>query len=1249
MHLSLFREYLDLEFADLKNASTSLPFAYDLERIIDDFILLNIFVGNDFLPHLPGLHINEGALNRLFDIYKRILPRAGGYINEHGKLNVKRLQLVLNELTVVETEHFEHEFADSNWYKGKQNTKVESMEKAKARNKLVLTKEQRKTFDKVKAFVLGSLDKLAPDLKHTLTNTTIPRDRRFIEELAAKLRLETAYDEYDLAGNAVITLSFDNDLIELAAAEAESSGSEAEAVTLDYKGAPEWQSAINRVLAQYEKAPVAADFDDNEGENSHAVQLQQKMDQWKRDYYREKLEFDYSDSQSLHNVAYRYIEGLQWVLHYYYAGVASWSWFYDYHYAPKISDLNEAATYEFKFDLGHPFHPFEQLMGVLPQLSSTHIPLAFRDLLSDPTSPIIDFYPTEFALDLNGKKQDWEAIVKIPFIDEKRLLAAMGARASRLSAEENKRNDWGNSWRFYFDQNEHVYPSSLPGFFPDLVHCLCKVEEYKLPTLDGGLTYLPGLVDGVKLGKDAMSGFPSLYSLPFHGSLGFHGVNVFMSDSRKETMVISLDGGGPLEGLSSEDIARQVVGKRTFTGYPYLYEGLVTAVSDELFRYELDPSGHVRSIPQSNVMQWKRTADRLEYVYSKNRGLLIHHVAVIVHVQLLKGLARQDDGSTIKEFDEKESEFALQTTVSNVSNEDVRFVEQDARPIKDEFPLGEKVFFLGAPAYGVPAQVIGYDKESLAIRIAFFPTEKVENNHFKQKLLSAQLEVYTPSHATTRLVRMSGLTLSKITSSLMVQHENQKTNIGLNLKFEAKSQKVLGYSRKGYNNQWEFSQKAIQLIRDYNQDFPEIALALERTRDPQRATDFFAPELVDQRLKELKAWLVKKDVRNFEKVPLYSEQLDKQAVGVVEQLADSLAKTKTLASIKQAVINNIPRAAVLKSAHAASRLRDQQFALGDRVIMVADAGSVPLSAKGVVVGVQTSLIDVIFDVQFISGTTLGDRCSPYRGATCAPSTLLNLTNQQCVATIGGGKPNPAAQAQHAKNAKANANAKFTQGPRGGPSILPARGLPAGGFHPAHNAGKAKANGAVKVLTNPARQVNPTTSFGAVAAGKAPATVVAPAAPAGQTHQQKIQAALGAKPFASGEAGLQQLFQNLQVQGQAQGQQQRGPVPSQAHRGGFPQHQQGRGGFARGGGAPHPANGHQPVFTAAQRGQAGFRGGIQLANGGVGVPAPAGLHVPSRGRGGAHRGRGGPRGSARGGPRAGAGPVVVPAAQASGSA
>ena len=44
-------------------------------------------------------------------------------------------------------------------------------------------------------------------------------------------------------------------------------------------------------------------------------------------------------------------------------------------------------------------------------------------LMTDPSSPIADFYPATFALDMEGKRADWEAIVLIPFLDVARLTA----------------------------------------------------------------------------------------------------------------------------------------------------------------------------------------------------------------------------------------------------------------------------------------------------------------------------------------------------------------------------------------------------------------------------------------------------------------------------------------------------------------------------------------------------------------------------------------------------------------------------------------------------------------------------------------------------------------------------------------------------------------------------------------------------------------------------------------------------------
>ena len=93
----------------------------------------------------------------------------------------------------------------------------------------------------------------------------------------------------------------------------------------------------------------------------------------------------------------------------------------------------------------------------------------------------------------------------------------------------------------------------------------------------------------------------------------------------------------------------------------------------------------------------------------------------------------------------------------------------------------------------------------------------------------------------------------------------------------------------------------------------------------------------------------------------------------IEELADSLTASKSRDAIKKAIVKGIPRQAVLKPSHAVYRLQNQHFALGDRVTRVQDTGGVPLSVKGVVVGMNAKSMDVVWDAAFMSGTTLGDR------------------------------------------------------------------------------------------------------------------------------------------------------------------------------------------------------------------------------------------------------------------------------------
>lgn len=75
LHLSLLKEYLEQEFIAIKD---NLPFAYDIEKIVDDWVLMGFLVGNDFIPHLPNMHIGNEAVPLLYKTYMKVLPTLNG-------------------------------------------------------------------------------------------------------------------------------------------------------------------------------------------------------------------------------------------------------------------------------------------------------------------------------------------------------------------------------------------------------------------------------------------------------------------------------------------------------------------------------------------------------------------------------------------------------------------------------------------------------------------------------------------------------------------------------------------------------------------------------------------------------------------------------------------------------------------------------------------------------------------------------------------------------------------------------------------------------------------------------------------------------------------------------------------------------------------------------------------------------------------------------------------------------------------
>jgi len=70
--------------------------------------------------------------------------------------------------------------------------------------------------------------------------------------------------------------------------------------------------------------------------------------------------------------------------------------------------------------------------------------------MTDPASPLLDFYPQDFVVDANGKKNAWECVVCIPFIKEDVLVDTVSGidHLNELTPLERLRNNLGMMHRY---------------------------------------------------------------------------------------------------------------------------------------------------------------------------------------------------------------------------------------------------------------------------------------------------------------------------------------------------------------------------------------------------------------------------------------------------------------------------------------------------------------------------------------------------------------------------------------------------------------------------------------------------------------------------------------------------------------------------------------------------------------------------------------------------------------------------------
>ncbi len=521
LHVSVLREYLEAELY-----VPSQPFRFDLERALDDWVFMCFFVGNDFLPHLPSLDIRDNGIDTLIAIWRDNIPMMGGYLTKDGHVDLAKAQIILRGLAKQEDAIFrrrreaeqrkeasakrrklmDHDRSDSRSLMENQSSAGSGPRNNPPDYGTPVDPTRRKGRQVSSSGPPAGLPLFAPnnitEEAKTMTHEMIV-NRAAIYKASQSNKSAAAVLKGKLFGQASAVASQEVSKVEFNDSPVDGDVSKGAGGDIQGKSVP--RTSGDDLDPQTPPSALGkrkADLLDGDGaatpeiDTPTAAETPNPLDEegppdtvrlWEQGYadryYQQKFGVDPKDIAFRRKVAHAYAEGLAWVLLYYFQGCPSWTWYYPYHYAPFAADFDGLEDLQIRFEKGIPFRPFEQLMGVLPAASKHAIPEVFQGLMTDAKSEIIDFYPEEFPIDLNGKKFAWQGVALLPFIDESRLLKAMGEKYPQLSPAEAARNAVGKDVLLISDSHP-LYDEVATNFYSKKQGC----PKYKLnPRVSEGL------------------------------------------------------------------------------------------------------------------------------------------------------------------------------------------------------------------------------------------------------------------------------------------------------------------------------------------------------------------------------------------------------------------------------------------------------------------------------------------------------------------------------------------------------------------------------------------------------------------------------------------------------------------------------------------------------------------------------------------------------------------------------------------
>eukprot|EP00347_Sterkiella_histriomuscorum_P002677 403367227 len=830
VYINLLREYFELEYKPLQS---QMKIQFDLERIIDDFVFFCFFIGNDFLPSLSALDISEGSLDQLIKLYRKLLPQMDNYITESGTIYWDRAQPFIKMLGEHEHESFierVNQMRQRGGGRGGEQSIVSSsvrevqttqtfigkdgkIDRKREIQRLIQVKIQDKKRMKIVSMIEKKKDK---SYKKYITIKKYQEDKdqdeieklKVLEKYQRKLWEQNNGSEED---KEEFQFDRDQDIIQLLNLIKDDSFSELDPndiLTDDISDVDESQinlqqldEKIQKQNAQINKAPQQ--------------DLIEKYMEMNMEFMKKFIKLYKIDPFSAKAI-----------------GAQHWRWYYPYHYAPMISDIDEdiVENYlkgskvigDFEIDencshINEPYRPFFQLLCILPAKSVKLLPQQYSEII---LGVLRKYFPDDFTIDLNGRSLPWEAVCLIPFVEESLFIELEQQLLLRLplSDYENVRNSTKFEYVGYLyelQEEQAILESSLQKFESIKNNLKTTIfQEYKNV---GKHSFTPQLHPNIVL---PCPSFPSFKWLNVQ-RLEFESVHIQQVAFKRALVVIP----SSEYEQSTDDLkyfAEQFKDKdniKIYVGFPYQHEAIPQSFEDDysiftLFEDIHNPNQSLKIISQQQNLEGQRLERFVNRQVEKLRyeGIFVENPYAFVTLQRVSGTAYDKKSKKFyKTYSDNTETIPLSMIMAKRTQDHYLSLETRCKSIIESINPGQEVICLNQHMLGIMGRVVHLDFKRNAVKVEFdkeSEQSKLHDPFIGQVCLKDENFVkkdqikrfYNEKQIEEKLKLKPGV-INRITSSFLLSYhdpnkeDRQVIDIGLNIKNYTKKVHIPSYVR----------------------------------------------------------------------------------------------------------------------------------------------------------------------------------------------------------------------------------------------------------------------------------------------------------------------------------------------------------------------------------------------------------------------------------------------------------------------